>query len=110
LEGEIQAHPSRRCLPCQGPLQVRAPHSLACGSTPIYVISYCHVTRCLSLFRCLCFCNPQSRCGLCDTYYVAHVKNACAFLGDGMSRVEVFFSTLTLNITRLAHIKQFARK
>ncbi|WVZ91599.1 hypothetical protein U9M48_037747 [Paspalum notatum var. saurae] len=29
-----------------------------------------------------------SRCGLCDTYYVAHVKNACAFLGDGMSRVE----------------------
>ncbi|KAL0388283.1 UNVERIFIED_CONTAM: 7-hydroxymethyl chlorophyll a reductase, chloroplastic [Sesamum radiatum] len=30
-----------------------------------------------------------SRCGLCDTYYIAHVKNACAFLGDGMSRVEV---------------------
>ncbi|CAL5012312.1 unnamed protein product [Urochloa decumbens] len=29
-----------------------------------------------------------SHCGLCDTYYVAHVKNACAFLGDGMSRVE----------------------
>ncbi|CAL4998632.1 unnamed protein product [Urochloa decumbens] len=29
-----------------------------------------------------------SCCGLCDTYYVAHVKNACAFLGDGMSRVE----------------------
>ncbi|KAH0641270.1 hypothetical protein KY285_037856 [Solanum tuberosum] len=27
-------------------------------------------------------------CGLCDTYYIAHVKNACAFLGDGMSRVE----------------------
>lgn len=26
-----------------------------------------------------------SRCGLCDTYYVAHVKDACAFLGDGMS-------------------------
>jgi len=24
-----------------------------------------------------------SRCGLCDTYYVAHVKSACAFLGDG---------------------------
>ena len=24
-----------------------------------------------------------SRCGLCDTYYVAHVKDACAFLGDG---------------------------
>ncbi|KAM3403782.1 hypothetical protein ACQJBY_007101 [Aegilops geniculata] len=29
-----------------------------------------------------------SRCGLCDTYYIAHVNNACAFLGDGMSRVE----------------------
>nr|CAB3482919.1 unnamed protein product [Digitaria exilis] len=29
-----------------------------------------------------------SRCGLSDTYYVAHVKTACAFLGDGMSRVE----------------------
>ncbi|OEL30498.1 7-hydroxymethyl chlorophyll a reductase, chloroplastic [Dichanthelium oligosanthes] len=29
-----------------------------------------------------------SRCGLCDTYYIAHVKAACAFLGDGMSRVE----------------------
>jgi hypothetical protein len=24
-----------------------------------------------------------SQCGLCDTYYVAHVKDACAFLGDG---------------------------
>lgn len=31
----------------------------------------------------------NSRCGLCDTYYIAHVKNACAFLGDGMSRIEV---------------------
>ncbi|KMZ65877.1 7-hydroxymethyl chlorophyll a reductase, chloroplastic [Zostera marina] len=30
-----------------------------------------------------------SQCGLCDTYYIAHVKNACAFLGDGMSKVEV---------------------
>ncbi|PNT66468.1 hypothetical protein BRADI_3g12690v3 [Brachypodium distachyon] len=29
-----------------------------------------------------------SRCGLCDTYYIAHVNTACAFLGDGMSRVE----------------------
>ena len=29
-----------------------------------------------------------SQCGLCDTYYVAHVKDACAFRGDGMSRVE----------------------
>ncbi|KAJ4968694.1 hypothetical protein NE237_015395 [Protea cynaroides] len=29
-----------------------------------------------------------SQCGLCDTYYIAHVKNACAFLGDGMSKIE----------------------
>ena len=29
-----------------------------------------------------------SQCGLCDTYYVAHVKDACAFLGPGMSRIE----------------------
>ncbi|GAX72952.1 hypothetical protein CEUSTIGMA_g407.t1 [Chlamydomonas eustigma] len=29
-----------------------------------------------------------SNCGLCDTHYVAHVKEACAFLGDGMSRIE----------------------
>lgn len=35
-----------------------------------------------------------SQCGLCDTYYIAHVKNACAFLGDGMSRIEV--STLSV--------------
>lgn len=28
-----------------------------------------------------------SNCGLCDTYYIAHVKDACAFLGDGMSRI-----------------------
>ncbi|CAI5989150.1 unnamed protein product [Closterium sp. NIES-64] len=29
-----------------------------------------------------------SQCGLCDTYYIAHVKDACAFLGDGMGRIE----------------------
>ena len=29
-----------------------------------------------------------SNCGLCDTYYVAHVKEACAFLGEGMQKVE----------------------
>ena len=29
-----------------------------------------------------------SNCGLCDTHYVAHVKDACAFLGDGMSKIE----------------------
>ena len=27
------------------------------------------------------------QCGLCDTYYVAHVKEACAFLGDGNGRI-----------------------
>lgn len=30
-----------------------------------------------------------SNCGLCDTYYVAHVKDACAFLGDGALAVTV---------------------
>ncbi|KAH7431939.1 hypothetical protein KP509_08G074700 [Ceratopteris richardii] len=30
-----------------------------------------------------------SQCGLCDTYYVAHVRNSCAFLGTGMSKVEI---------------------
>ncbi|GMH45828.1 hypothetical protein BSKO_13791 [Bryopsis sp. KO-2023] len=29
-----------------------------------------------------------SRCGLCDTYYVAKVKEACAFLGEGMSKID----------------------
>ncbi|MEB3161886.1 MAG: coenzyme F420 hydrogenase/dehydrogenase beta subunit N-terminal domain-containing protein [Prochlorothrix sp.] len=29
-----------------------------------------------------------SQCGLCDTYYVAQVKTACAFLGEGMRRIE----------------------
>lgn len=24
-----------------------------------------------------------SKCGLCDTYYIAHVKDSCAFIGDG---------------------------
>ncbi|KAI5065448.1 hypothetical protein GOP47_0020143 [Adiantum capillus-veneris] len=30
-----------------------------------------------------------SQCGLCDTYYIAHVKSSCAFLGSGMSKVEL---------------------
>ena len=35
-----------------------------------------------------------SRCGICDTYYIAHVKEACAFLGDGMSKIpELELST-----------------
>jgi hypothetical protein len=36
-------------------------------------------------FLLLCACvMPHCPCsGLCDTYYVAHVKDACAFLGDG---------------------------
>merc|ERR1712176_1194032 len=29
-----------------------------------------------------------SSCGLCDTYYVSKVKEACAFIGDGMSRID----------------------
>ena len=29
-----------------------------------------------------------SRCGLCETTYVSHVKEACAFLGEGMSRMD----------------------
>lgn len=33
-----------------------------------------------SLYPAKEFC---SNCGLCDTYYVAHVREACAFLGDG---------------------------
>ncbi|KAL7508188.1 hypothetical protein ACHAXN_005276 [Cyclotella atomus] len=30
--------------------------------------------------------NHCSKCGLCETSYVTHVKDACAFLGDGMKR------------------------
>ena len=51
----------------------------------------CCVMRCSSLFVTI---PHLSRCGLCDTYYVAHVKTACAFLGDGMSRVEVVSSSI----------------
>lgn len=29
-----------------------------------------------------------SHCGLCDTYYVAKVREACAFLDKGMSRID----------------------
>jgi len=29
-----------------------------------------------------------SNCGLCDTHHIAHVRDACAFLGPGMSRIE----------------------
>ena len=35
-----------------------------------------------------------SQCGLCDTYYIAHVKDACAFPGDGMSRIETLEPTV----------------
>lgn len=60
--------------------QVTYYFNLACGKFPInclMLVSYC--------------LRSSSRCGLCDTYYIAHVKNACAFLGDGMSRIEVSF-------------------
>ena len=33
-----------------------------------------------------------SHCGLCDTYYVAHVKNACAFLGSGTTLTRASIS------------------
>ncbi|KAI3669082.1 hypothetical protein L6452_40305 [Arctium lappa] len=39
-----------------------------------------------------------SKCGLCDTYYIAHVKNACAFLGDGMSRIESTLLSIECNV------------
>lgn len=29
-----------------------------------------------------------SNCGLCDTPLIQHVKEACAFLGDGMTRIS----------------------
>lgn len=29
-----------------------------------------------------------SQCGLCDTYYVAKVNEACAFLGKGISHIH----------------------
>lgn len=29
-----------------------------------------------------------SRCGLCETTFVSSVKNACAFLGEGMGRMD----------------------
>jgi hypothetical protein len=29
-----------------------------------------------------------SRCGLCETSFVSHVKDACAFLGEGMARMD----------------------
>jgi 7-hydroxymethyl chlorophyll a reductase len=29
-----------------------------------------------------------SHCGLCDTYYIAHVKEACAFLEEGMGKMD----------------------
>lgn len=40
-------------------------------------------TCCRSVYPAKEFC---SNCGLCDTHYIAHVKDACAFLGDGEKR------------------------
>ena len=37
-----------------------------------------------------------SNCGLCDTHYVAKVKEACAFLGDGMLELLALPQWLTL--------------
>lgn len=52
------------------------------------------------MFDCECELGG-SQCGLCDTYYIAHVKNACAFLGDGMSRIEVS----TLSVVKFGIVK-----
>mmetsp|Transcript_273 Transcript_273/g.372 ORF Transcript_273/g.372 Transcript_273/m.372 type:complete len:509 (+) Transcript_273:50-1576(+) len=30
-----------------------------------------------------------SKCGLCETTFVEHVKEACAFLDDGMSKIDI---------------------
>lgn len=46
-----------------------------------------------------------SKCGLCDSYYIAHVKSACAFLGDGMSRIEVSSLSFLLIIFGLWFLK-----
>ncbi|GAB5368282.1 hypothetical protein AAMO2058_001305800 [Amorphochlora amoebiformis] len=52
---------------------------------------------CMCTYSYVCVCTYPgtypakehcSRCGLCDTYYIAHVKDACAFLGDGMSKAQ----------------------
>ena len=36
-----------------------------------------------------------SQCGLCDTYYVAHVKDACAFLGKEARGRAIITSSFT---------------
>jgi 7-hydroxymethyl chlorophyll a reductase len=35
-----------------------------------------------------------SNCGLCDTEYIAHVRDSCAFLGEGMARIEKMEATV----------------
>lgn len=49
-------------------------------------------------------CLSCSQCGLCDTYYIAHVKNACAFLGDGMSRIEVSLWCVIVKISQVTRL------
>ncbi|KAJ1624192.1 hypothetical protein T492DRAFT_882251 [Pavlovales sp. CCMP2436] len=36
-----------------------------------------------------------SRCGLCDTPFVSEVASACAFIGEGMARIDVHRVTTT---------------
>ena len=47
-----------------------------------------------------------SHCGLCDTYYVAHVKDACAFLGPGEMKPPADLLALKLQ----EHLKQGFRQ
>ena len=42
-----------------------------------------------------------SNCGLCDTYYVAHVKEACAFLGEGESSAFTALMSASMQATKL---------
>jgi coenzyme F420-reducing hydrogenase beta subunit len=46
-----------------------------------------------------------SRCGLCETTLVSHVTSACAFLGDGMSRMDLLEERVH---GRHRHHQQFA--
>lgn len=88
LEEQIQAHSSWRRLSGQRSLQVLSILLLPQSYLLLFFfLHFAHVS-----FRA---CFSGSRCGLCDTYYIAHVKNACAFLGDGMSRIEVLSLTCT---------------
>lgn len=85
LEDKVQTYPTRWHIPSKRSLQVYNYMCVMCY--PILFYFWYVILSYHDLFLLLFFCD--SRCGLCDTYYIAHVKNACAFLGDGMSNIEV---------------------